>query len=156
MKHIIPPMGVDFMDLEVLVGCMALTQAVLWSRGYQYLALLSTAYAPRNVSQVHVVSSSPGRARVPEEMQKQLREVFPHVQMIQSRKAAPKEVCKITEDIDLFLQDVSEVTWRATANKSLFEECLGSSITRQIPIQPDLKIQMTQLAIDIGSNRFFQ
>ena len=156
LKHIIPPMGIDFLDLEVLVGCMALTQTVLWARGYQYLALLSTAYGPRDKGQAHMVSATPGRARVPEEMQRQLREVFPHVRVIQSRKAAPKEVCVISEDIDLFLQDVTETTWRATASKSLYEECLGNSITRQIPIQPDLKIQMTQLAIDIGSNRFFQ
>lgn len=156
LKKAIIPFGIDFLDLDIQVRCMALTQAVLWSRGHQYLALLSSAYASPTQDTVHMVNTTAGRSRVPEELQKELRRWFPHVRTIQSRKAPAKESCFVLNEIDLTCNDLSSVIWRATADQELYRECLGESHNRQIPILPEIRIKLMELAIDVGSGKLFQ
>lgn len=155
MKKAIVPFGIDFLDLDIQVRCLALTQAALWYRGHTYLALLSTAYSSAGSDHLHVVNTTAGRSRVSDDLQKELRKWFPHVRTVQTRKAPAKESCFVLNDIDLTCNDLSNAVWRATADKELYRQCLGESHNRQIPILPEIRIKLMELAIDIGSGNFF-
>lgn len=156
MKKAIVPFGIDFLDIDVQIRCLALTQAVLWHRGHTYLALLSSAYASQNTGAIHMVNTTAGRSRVSEDLQKELRKWYPHVRTIQSRKAPAKESCFVLNDIDQTCNDLTNAIWRATADQELYRQCLGESHNRQIPILPEIRIKLMELAIDIGSGKFFQ
>lgn len=156
LKKALPPLGVDFLDTEDQLNCMALTQAALWYRGHQYLALLSTAYATKNTESVHMVNSTVGRSRVSEAQVQELRRWYPFVRVTESRKAPAKESCFVMNDIDATCTDLSSCIWRATASDELYRQTLGETHNKQIQILPEIRIKLLDLAIDIGSRKFFE
>ena len=152
LKNGLTPFGFDYLDMQTQIKCLALTQARLWQKGHHYLALLSTSVADIDETS-HRVASGVGRSRVPESLIAELRKVFPHVRILQSRKAPPREECPVMNDIELLTAELSGYNWRATCNPKLLEQVFGDSKTRAVPILPEIRIALTKLAIDVGSNR---
>ena len=152
LKNGLTPFGFDYLDMPTQIKCLALTQARLWQRGHHYLALLSTSVADVDESS-HRVASGVGRSRVPEALLTELRQVFPHVRLLQSRKAPPREECPVMNDIELLTAELSSYNWRATCSPRYLEQVFGDSKTRAVPVLPEIRIALTKLAIDVGSNR---
>lgn len=154
LKDATPPEGIDFLDKPTQVRCLGLTQAVLWFKGFEYLALLSTAVAPTEPG--HRVAHMPTKTRVSEELQKRLREVFPHVRVIQHRKTPSREECFITSDIELITNDLANYAWRGTASPDMIKKVFGPDTQSRITIIPEIRVKLTELAIAVGSNLLSQ
>ena len=56
-------------------------------------------------------------------------------------------------DIELMTAELSSYNWRATCNPRYLEKVFGDAKTRAVPILPEIRIALTKLAIDVGSNR---
>lgn len=155
MKEAISPSGIDFLEKETQVACLGLTEAVLWFKGFKYLALLATSVANME-DNVHRVAHMPTKSRVPEELQKELRVVFPHVRVIQNRKTPSREECPVTTSIELTTNDLASYSWRGTADPSMIHEVFGSALSQKVQILPEIRIELTKLAIAVGSNKLFE
>ena len=154
LKDAITPEGIDFLDKDTQVRCLGLTQAVLWNKGFKYLALLSTSVAPPET--VHRVAHLTTKARVPEELQKKLREVYPHVRVVQHRKTPSREECFVTNDIEQITNDLANFSWRGTASPWMIQEVFNTEVNTRITIIPEIRIELTKLAIAVGQNLLSQ
>jgi len=118
LAPILPPIGMAYQDPKTVVAYLALAEAALWKNGYQFLALLMTARIPQDTQVLHV-SSTPFRSRLSEENLSKIRELYPHVRVVQNRKSDPREECLVLNAIDSLSSDISEYTWLATAEEAM-------------------------------------
>lgn len=154
VKDAIPPEGVDFLDKPTQVRLLALTQAVLWFKGFEYLSLLATSVAP--IETGHRIAHMPTKTRVPEELQRKLREIYPHVRVVQHRKTPSREECYITNDIEMITNELANYAWRGTASLDMIQKVFGPETQSRVTITPDIRIRLTELAIAVGSNSLSQ
>lgn len=154
MKNAISPAGIDYLPPEIMVNCLAITQAVLWHRGFKYLSLLSTAVCPAEVDFGHRATVGPTKERVSPQLQAELRKVFPHVRIIQHRKTESKEDCKVTNDIEMVVNELYNSSWHATASMRMFKEVFGENVyTTNIKLRPDIRTLLTEFIIAVGTNK---
>lgn len=152
MKNVISPLGLNYLEEDQKLWAMGVTAAALWHRGFKYLGLLATSVT--ELSGEHRASIGPVKERVPPELQKELREVFPHVRIIQNRKLDPKEDCRVTNDIEMIVDDVFNFHWQPTAPLPLLREVFGPNASEtRLTAAPDLRIQLTKLAIAVAQNK---
>lgn len=145
---VISPRGMMYLPLEQIVNSLAVLEAILWTRGHKYLAILSTSYALIDDG-VHRVAQVASKMRTPEDLTGELRKLFPFTQLIKGRNGVETEVCPITESIHLLATDLTLFTWRGTAHESMLQEVFNTP-TRRIPILPDIKTELTKLVIELG------
>lgn len=152
LKNAIFHEGIEHLSPEVRARCLGLVQAVLWHRGYKYLALLATAVGV--VSDEHRPNINPTKERVTQDLQKELRSVYPHVRVVTHRKTEIKEECRITNDIEQIVEDLFKFLWQPTADLGMIKEVMGPDAqNRRLHIRSDIRIQLTKLAIDIGRDK---
>lgn len=152
MKGAITPMGLSYAEEQDKLWCLGLTAAALWHRGYPYLAVLATSVT--ELTAIHRASVSPVKERVHPDLQKELRTVFPHVRIIQNRKLDPKEDCRITNEIEILVDDVFNFHWQPTAPIAFLRQVFGPTASEtRLTAAPDLRTQLTRLAIDVGRNK---
>lgn len=151
LKDAISAEGLNFLEKDSLIRCLALTQAVLWFKGFEYLSLLSTAVSPLETS--HRVSHMPTKTRMPENIQKKIREVFPHVRISSNKKSPFREECLITNDIEILSTELSNRSWRGTAEKEMIQKVFGVESNTKIAIVPDIRIKLAELIIAVGTNQ---
>jgi hypothetical protein len=145
-------LGLNYLEEDQKLWAMGVTAAALWHRGFKYLGLLATSVT--ELSGEHRASIGPVKERVPPELQKELRDVFPHVRIIQNRKLDPKEDCRVTNDIEMIVDDVFNFHWQPTAPLPLLREVFGPSASEtRLTAAPDLRIQLTKLAIAVAQNK---
>lgn len=154
LKDALPAEGVDYLDKQTQVRCLGLTQAILWFKGFEYLSLLVTAVTPLDT--VHRIAHMTTKTRVPEELQKRLRLVYPHVRTVQHRKTPSREECFVTNDIELLTTDLANYSWRGTASLDMIQKVFGPESLTRVLIVPDIRIKLTELAIAVGSNLLSQ
>lgn len=149
MSHV----GIDYQKPQTVIQYLPLAEAVLWARGHKYLALLMTSRIPQDTS-VHLVSSPPFRSRLSDANLAKIREHFPHVRMVQSRKADPREECFVINDIDALSSEISEKPWVMTADESLIVDFQRSPSRLLKPI-PDIRNELAALAVSIADQSFY-
>ena len=164
LEPVISPAGIDYLDEVVKVKQMesndislklrmlALVQAVLWHRGFKYLSLLSTSVSSRTVD--HRITGAPTKERFSPEILIKLRETFPHVRVIQSRRIGQQEECFVINDIETIVNDVFELPWQPTASPDFIRDVFGrDASTRRLPVDPQLRNNLAKLAIAVGENK---
>lgn len=154
MSPVLSTEGIPYQDPETIVRHMALAEALLWHKGFHYLSLLVTCRTPLDNS-IHHVSSSPVRSRLSEENALKLRELYPHVKVIQNRKSDPREECMVTNAIDDLSSDIAEYTWLITAHESHVQAFQRSS-SRRLTTIPDIRNELARLIIAINTKSLYQ
>lgn len=154
LSPIISTEGIPYQLPETIVRHMALAEALLWHRGFQFLALLMSSRTPLDNS-IHHVSSPPIKSRLSDENLATIRELFPHVRMIQNRKSDPREECFVITAIDNLSSEIAEYTWVATADQSMLVALQRSSTRRLNPIS-DIRNELARLIISITNKTFYQ
>lgn len=145
---VIPPRGVPYLPRQIIINALGALEAILWTRGHRYLALLATSYAIIDDT-VHRVSHIASRMRPTENNTEELRKYFPYTQVFQGKNGTVNEVCLVSEAINKISSEFTRFTWRATAHEELLMGELGN-VTRRIPAIPDLKNEITKLVIELG------
>ena len=151
-RAVISPRGVMYLPAPTVVAALGALEAILWCKGYHYLALLATSHVLIEDG-VQRVSQVPSKMRVPDELTAELAKVFPYRRLIQNRKTGDKEVCLVSESIDSMANDLGDFTWRSTCHEDMLLQVLQSP-ARRIPILPNIKTELTRLIVQIGKGQF--
>ena len=150
MKPVISPKGLLYLSKPSIVSLIGVMEAVLWTRGHKYLALLSSSH-PVVSEREMVISPMDSKMRVPKELVEELDRLYRFKRTDNRRKETDgKEVNLAMESIEAFTKNATMYAWKPTADGSMLEEVFGSS-SRKFPIRPDIKLDLTRLVIEIGN-----
>lgn len=167
VKQITTPYAVDHIEPETMVDLIGVVEAVLWTRGHKYLALLVSAY-PINDDSLHVIAGGESRARIPVELLDQINKYYPYqhsvnvkrmgtrdlsVEDLNGRRSNTLQVNKAVEAIDTMTANLSYHSWRPTASEDKLQEILGTNV-RRLPVRSSIKIDLAKLVIEIGSRSY--
>lgn len=149
LKPTLSSRGLQYIPKETLVNLMGAVEAILWTQGYKYLAVLVTSY---NYSQDDAMqlTGADSRTRVPDELITELEKYYPYRRESQNRRGGVDVANPVLESIDEMIYEFSTFNWRSTADRSMTREVFGSSNVR-VPIKPDIRTDLVKLVIDIGS-----
>lgn len=148
-KPVISPRGLMYLPRPMVVQALGALEAVLWARGHEYLAILSTSYALIDEKEM-VISPVDSKMRVPQAMTDELDRLYPFSRVTNGKKTGPKEVNLTVKTIDTLTDNLSLFSWRSTADESMLLKVFGNN-SRKMPIKPDIKLDLTKLVIEIGS-----
>ncbi len=149
-KPVISPNGFLYLDKSIVVNCLGVLQAILINNNFSYLALLATGFANIGDEEVYL-SSTESRARLLKEQVARLDELYPFQQTSGAKKAQGKSINPAIIAIDNITDGFSMYSWSITADTELVEKILGNRNTRRIGIPYDIKIQLANLVMAIGS-----
>ncbi len=149
-KPVISPRGLMYLDKDLIVNCLGILEAVLFVNGFHYLALLATSYPDINTEEMYV-SSTESKARITKAQIARLDELYPFQQVIGGKKSGYKDINPSIKAIDSLTDKLSMFSWITTASDDKLETALNSRNTRRIGVTYDIKIQLADLVIKIGS-----
>lgn len=153
VKPVISARGVLYLNKELIVQLMGVTQAVLWVRGHQYLSLLSTSRIKISDNEYHV-SSTEAKGRLTKEYIAELDKLFPYQKTPKTNKQPiikPKATNLAIKSIDTLTDNLSMCSWIMTADEEFIAEYFGNFVTRRIAINPGIRNILAKLVIEISS-----
>jgi len=148
-KRAISPKGLMYLPKPLIVKAIGAVEAILWSRGHKYLALIASSYCVISDSEL-VISPVDSKMRVPKELSDELDKLYPFTRLANNKKLDSKEVNLAAKSIDIVADNLTMFNWRPTAHESMLVEVFGTS-SRRIPIKPDIKSELTKLVIELGN-----
>lgn len=142
-----------YIPKRINAALAGVTEATLWSRGFKYLAILSTCVAEVSDNAL-LISPLDSKTRVPEEMMAELDRLYPFKRVAEVRrggmkKNGPNEISLVEQSISNLVSNLTMFSWRATCHEDMLKEVTGST-SRKFPIRPDIKTELTRLVISIG------
>ena len=148
-KPVISAKGILHLPKDQIIAMMGAAEAVLWTRGFKYLALVSTAYIYNGESSVMVISPVDSKMRVPEELVKRIDTLYPYTSEPTLKKTVKKADNPAMVSIDNLSNSLIQYTWRSTSDESMITEVMGNP-SRKLSIRPDIKTDLAKLVIQIG------
>ena len=151
MKRQISPRGILYPEPKLVIALLGVLEAVLWHRGFKYLACLATCH-PIIGREEMIISPVDSRGQIPVELKDKILELYPYVFSYSRRKneAGTPEPHPVLNDIDLVVDSLLSNAWRSTARESHIRTIFGD-MQRKFPIRPDIKTDLARLIIDIES-----
>lgn len=153
MKPAISPRGLMYLSRETIVRAFGLLQAVLWARGHQYLALLSTSFANVVDGEMHI-SGNDSRQRIPKELQSELDRLYPYSKIMGGKRTGQKLINLTVKSIETLADNLSMFSWTMTAHETLITEAFGNCNTRRIAVPSDIKIRLAKLVVELGDRKW--
>lgn len=147
-KPVISPTGILYLSKPTIVRALGILQAVLWTRGHKYLALLATSHIIVSDS-VMKIAPIDSIKRIDEASAERLNELYPYVRTIQSKKNDPTIINQAVRSIDSLTDQLTMYSWRPTADESLIKEVFGTT-SRMLPIKPTIKTELAKLVIQVA------
>jgi hypothetical protein len=150
MKPVISPHGILYLSKPSIVNLMGVMQAVLWARGFHFLALLSTCYADVSTEEMRI-SGMDSRAQLTKEKRNRLDELYPYMKNTGSRRSGQKPVNMAIRSIDALVENLSMYSWKLTASNEWVEAVMGPNPTQRLSISYNIRNEIADLVIQIGS-----
>ena len=151
MKSIHSPRSPGYVDKnQFLIPNLGLLEAVLWKWGFEYLSILSTSHMIIGQEVMHV-SPIDSRAQIPMRLQHEITELYPYIWSNTGKTITKQEPHPVLYAIDLFVDDLINSAWRATASKEKLNKVFGEP-RRKLPIIPTIKTELAKLIIFIEKN----
>jgi hypothetical protein len=148
MKPVISPRGILYLSKPTLVNLLAVLQVTLWVRGYKDLALLATCEKTVSDNSISILSTD-NKNKIPIELIDKLEVLYPFNKPIRNTKVKD-ESRYILITINEFTNELTSNVLKMTASDRLIQETYGNTIRRYI-VNPDIKITLARLLIEIGS-----
>jgi len=148
-KPLISPKGLLYLPKPIIVQALGALEAILWAKGHKYLALLVTSFASSSEHEMRI-SPVDSKIRVNKELADELDKLYPFTRTTNSKKVGVKEVNLAARAIDIVTESVTMHSLKLTADDALIEQVFGS-VSRRLPIKPDIKNDLTRLVIEIGN-----
>jgi hypothetical protein len=151
-KPIISPRGLMYLTAPMIVKALGGLEAVLWTRGHKYLAILASSHSVSSDREM-TVSPVDSKMRVPKELLDELDRLYPYCKVTNGKKQVNKAENLASKAIDNVANGLMTHTWKPTAHPSMVEEVFGSNV-RRVPIRPDIKTDLTKLVIELASRNW--
>lgn len=149
-KPVISPRGMMYLNKITIVKALGVLQAVLWARGYKYLALLSTSYANVVDGELHIANID-SRARITKENMAALDTLYPYNKITGGKKSTQKPTNLAVRTIDTLADNLGMISWMMTADSEMIAEVFAGNSSRRFQITYDIKNILAQLVIELGS-----
>ena len=143
------PKGISYISKNKCIDALGVTQAILWIKGHKYLALLSTCYADID-DRIMVINTTESKTKIPKEMINELNEIYPYSKIKKKNEVSNMVFKSITNLSNKF----SSVPWTYTADENLVKQVCPHASNGILPLDFNLKILLTKLAIELGSRTF--
>jgi hypothetical protein len=147
MSSAISARSIPSLNKPALLRAMGVTQGILWSWGFDYLALLMSA-KPLVVNEDDMVGVVESRTRIPKDYLDQLVEKYPYYQKTSSKMQNERQSNVGAKAIDTLAKEIYQHDWVVTGPKQLVSEILPRG-TEVFIVPPDLKSQLSQLLLRI-------
>lgn len=149
MKPVISASGLQYLSKESLVNLLAIAQAVLWLRGYRYLALLLGCYAITSDHDM-IVSPVDSKMRLTKDQVESIERIYPFNRpSAMKRKSDTRPDNIVLDTIDQLTDTIAMYGWRMTAPQAYILEEMRSP-SRKLMVRPDIKSYIAELVISIG------
>ena len=147
---VVSPKGIPYVSKSKVIDALGVVQAVLWTRGHKYLALLSTCYADSSpdVMNINAIDS---KTRIDKEMIDEINRLYPF-SLIRKKGEIVKNLT--LKSISSLSDSLSSTPWKYTADQRLVDEVCPGTVDGRLPIELDLKVQLARLVIEIGSRSY--
>ena len=147
MHPVISTRGIDYLSKEIIVRLLGIMEAVLWHRGYHYLAVLGSSY--QLTGDVMSVSLVDKVSRLNVGLIEEINKQFPYTKLKPSRKAEPVEENYCIKSIEALAGDFISGNWKATARHELLEH-IQMANSKVLPIRSDIKNDLARLVLELG------
>lgn len=153
LRKAIPPRGIMYINKNLCLLGMAVTEALLWHNGFHDMAVLSTAIEHDN-SDDSVSASSDSRARITKEQVEVLETLYPYSRKPTGKQRVVKNVNPAVESIDLLCGQFKQCNWRVMVPEQLLETV--PNFNRGLYVIPyDIKIKTAALVISLANRNFY-
>lgn len=148
-KNHLSPRAAGYNSPDVMARALGVLEAVLWYRGYHYLAVLVTSHAIVGQEEMFVAPVD-SRGQIPETVQSEIYRLYPHIWSNQKRnkQARIDEPHPVLHAIDLAVDELVSNAWRSTASEDKIKHLFGG-VKRKFPIQPTIKTELAKLVVDV-------
>lgn len=154
-KSVISPRGMMYLPNPTVIAALGASEAILWTMGYKYLAVLVTSYPEVNDKVLDMrISPSNSKLEIPEELINKLDILYPFSRSSKNKK--PETDKSDQKPVNLTAKSISDISdslrtfsWRPTCDETMLMDVFGVP-NRRTPIRPEVKIELTKLVIDIG------
>lgn len=148
-RHI-PGRAIELLQKHSVLQAMAITQAILWHRGFYDLAALVSADEQRNR-----LEYAPGFAgavpKVSKDLHEQLDPLYPYGRRLSSKNKTQKERNNAIIALDALVEQFKKHDWVLTLPSQWLLKVTGGVNDRKYTIPVDLKIGLTQLIFRIAT-----
>lgn len=145
LKKAVPTQSILYAHKHLCINTMAVTQAILWHKGYYDLAGLVTAVEHNG----DLIGGSESRARVLQSQIEILDKLFPYTRKPLGKRKVTSKKNSAIEAIDKVEELFSAYSWRLTAPASLVEKITGNKAMRSFPVPHGIKVTLANLIIDL-------
>lgn len=153
-RPVISPRGMMYIPEHTVISALGAAEALLWTMGYKYLAILVTSYPVLNERAMEMrISNNDSKNVIPTELLEKIEKLYPYHRTIRPKKNDPKNEIKL---LNLTLKKISDMvdslrlhTWKPTCHESMLVEVFGVP-NRRTPIRPELRLELTKLVADLG------
>lgn len=148
LSPLITPAAVDSFSINILLPCLAATQAVLWHWGFRELAMLVTAqrFVP---DEDEFVQPIVGRSKIRKELVQELDVLYPYSYQETKVNGYTVSANPAIRGIDTLVAELSRHEWQPNGPNALIKEIDYLQATRRHTISGDIKNQLAELLIRI-------
>lgn len=138
---IIPARGIPYLNKQALLKVMAITQAILWHRGFVDLAKLMSA-RPCGVDEEMLIGGFEFRSLIPKELMDELIRLYPYFPKLQNKQQGDRKSNPASKAIDIITKELVREQWLLTGPHSL----INDEVRMSTPA--DIKAQLARFLID--------
>jgi hypothetical protein len=150
-KPVISPRGIDYLSAMKVEEALGAAQAILWTKGYKWLALFITSY-PNIADDVLHTDAAVSRTQIPKEMVAEIERLYPFQIPVFGKKTEKKVINDVVRAINTMSDDIGMYSWTMTAGEEFIQEFLGHTNTRRLPQFCDVKVDLARLILS-GAHR---
>lgn len=137
---------------DTLPATMGALEAVLWKRGFKYMAAAITSYAIEGREEISVGNIS-SREQIDSRIIVELEKYYPYKWApVKKHVVQPAEVC-VLESINAIVDELVFNSWRMTLSEEKTIELFGER-RRKLIIPSDIKTILAKLMIDIEARKY--
>lgn len=140
----LPIRVMNYLEKSYVVMAVAITQAILWNRGFKSLAALVSSYPIIRNSEELQMGFDP--YPVPRELTEKMNSYYPYSRRLSNRTTKKKPQPASIAMLNLF-RKLTVCDWYLTLPNNWLSEVSNS---RRYTAEPDLKIRLTELIIDLN------
>lgn len=153
IKPVISPRSIVYLPKEKVVELLGMTQAILWARGHQQLALIATATADMN-NEVLNFTDLEAKDKIPKNIVDILDGFYLH-RRSSNKQVDFKPVNQAILAIDRLTEDLNKIRWIMTANQWMIEEVYGKNYcSRNLIIPRNIKILLSYCVTQMATRAF--
>jgi hypothetical protein len=143
MDPVIPSRGIPYLNKQALLKVMAISQAVLWHRGFYDLAKLITARAHSiEGDDTRTFIAYEGRTLIPKQLMEELDVLYPYYPKLQNKQQGNRKSNPASKAIDILSKDLIKEEWLLSCPIEL------SGGDQKMITPPHIKEQLATFLID--------